>query len=113
MGGPAFFVLGNKGAAFLTQECDMIRPWIAAMVLLTTNLWAKEQAPVQDKADISGLLADDKKPCDGEKKKAEAQPPPADAKKAEAALEGLIGAEKKPDPAPKSLGAVPAMGNCK
>lgn len=84
-----------------------------ALVLLTTPLWANEQAPVKEKTDLSGLLTGDKKPCDGEKKKAEAQTPPADAQKAEAALEGLIGTEKKPEPAPKSLGAVPAMGNCK
>jgi hypothetical protein len=114
MGGPAFFVLGKRSSAFLTQERDMIRPWTAAIFLLTTNLWAGEQqAPAQDKTDLSGLLSGEKKPCDGEKKKAEAQTPPAEAQKAEAALEGLIGAEKKPDPAPKSLGAVPALGNCK
>jgi hypothetical protein len=113
MGGPAFFMLGNKGGAFLTQECDMIRLGTTAIFLLTTSLWANEQAPVQDKTDISGLLSSDKKPCDGEKKKAEAQTPPADRQKAEVALEGLIGTEKKAEPAPKSLGAVPAMGNCK
>lgn len=92
----------------------MRRPWIAAIFLLTTPVGAGEQQPpANDKTDLSGLLSQEKKPCDGEKKKAEAQTPPADAQKAEAALEGLIGAEKKPDPAPKSLGAVPAMGNCK
>jgi len=91
----------------------MIRPWTAAIFLLTTSLWASEQQPpVKDNSDISGLL-DGKKPCAGEKKKADVPAPAADAQKAEAALEGLIGAEKKAEPTPKSLGAVPAMGNCK
>lgn len=91
----------------------MIRPWTAVIFMLTTPLWADgQQPPVKDNSDISGLL-DGKKPCDGEKKKAEVPTPPADAPKTEAALEGLIGTDKKPETAPKSLGAVPAMGNCK
>jgi hypothetical protein len=89
----------------------MLRRWTAAIFLLTTSAWATEQVPApQDNVDISGLLSE-KKPCDEDKKKAEAAA--AEAKKKEAALQGLLGPEKKPEPAPKSLGAVPAMGNCK
>jgi hypothetical protein len=106
-------MLGKRSAAFSTQERDMLRPWTAAIFLLSTPVWASEQQPpVKDNSDISGLL-EGKRPCDGEKTKDEVPTPPADAQKTEAALEGLIGAEKKPEPAPKSLGAVPPMGHCK
>lgn len=111
MGSPAFFMLGQKSEAFLTQEESMPRRWTAAIFLLSIPAWASEQAPTpKDNVDISGLLSE-KKPCDEDKKKAEAAA--AEAKKNEAALQGLLGAEKKPEPTQKSLGAVPAMGNCK
>ncbi len=93
----------------------MIRRWTAAIFLLTTAAGATEQAPAaKDNVDIGGLLSDSKKPCDEDKKKAEAAA--AEAKKNEAALQGLLApppAEKKPEPAQKSLGAMPAMGNGK
>lgn len=94
----------------------MIRRWTAAIFLLTTPVWATEQAPAtKDNVDIGGLLGDSKKPCDEDKKKAEAAA--AEARKNENALQGLLGqqppAEKKPEPSQKSLGAVPTMGNCK
>ncbi len=89
----------------------MIRIGITAIFLLSTPAWANDPAPAaQDSPDLSGLLTD-KKPCDADKKKAEAD---AAAKKAEAALQEMAGGDKKPQqPAAKSLGAVPALGNCK
>lgn len=89
----------------------MLRRWTAAMFLLTTPLWAQDPAPANN-TDISSLLSDGKKPCDADKKKA-ADAAAAEAKKTDAALEGLLGTEKKPEPTQKSLGAVKAMGNCK
>lgn len=94
----------------------MIRRWALAIFLLTTAVWATEQTPAtKDNVDIGTMLGDSKKPCDEDKKKAEAAAA-AEAKKNEAALQGLLApppAEKKPEPTQKSLGAVPAMGNCK
>jgi hypothetical protein len=114
MGDPAFFMLGKDGEAIQRRRKAMIRRGMAAILLLTTSAWANEPVPaIKDNVDISGLLSEGKKPCDEDKKKAEAAA--AEAKKVEAGLQGLLGtppAEKKPEPAQKGLGAVPAMGNC-
>ncbi|WP_141734345.1 hypothetical protein [Oligoflexus tunisiensis] len=86
----------------------MTRRWLVAISLLSVPVGAQ----TENKVDIGGLL--EKKPCDDDKKKPEgtaAQPP---APKPEAPLQGFLEtppAEKKPEQ--KSLGAVPAMGNCK
>ncbi|HYX37200.1 MAG TPA: hypothetical protein VE954_29200 [Oligoflexus sp.] len=93
----------------------MARRWLSAIFLLTTPVLSDPQTPeTKDNVDIGGLLQDGKKPCDEDKKKAEAA---AAAKANEQAIQGLLGdkpPEKKPEPAKASLGAVPApMANCK
>jgi hypothetical protein len=101
----------NDNAIDSKQEEGMLRRCITAMALLSAPLSAQTD---NSKVDISDLL--DKKPCDDEKKKpagaaAEAAAPKPES---EAPLQGFLEtppAEKKPQQ--KSLGAVPAMGNCK
>lgn len=99
----------------------MTRRWICTLVLISSPAWAMLQAPeTKDNIDI-GSLVNDKKPCDGDKKKPDAAPKPASGTQAPntaQAVQGMIQlgttpAEKQ-EPKPKSLGALPGpMENCK
>jgi len=102
----------------------MFRRSIAGLFLLASPAFAMLQSAETKDLDINGMLAG-KKPCDEDKKKADAAPSPkptpvAQAQTSDKAVQGLmnlgvIPADKQqPEPAKKNLGALPApMENCK
>ena len=88
----------------------MLCRWISAIFLLSTPALAFVQAPeTKENIDIGGLLSEGKKPCDGDKKTAEAQ------KKNDQVMQGLIGqitAEKQAAAEKLPAAENPACSRC-